>query len=137
MKSFVILFFVLILAVCSCNSEQQKNIEIPDNVIPFDSMAGLLADIHLVESGIALLQTDTASALLRPYYYSILHKWNTDRDRFERSMAFYGSRVELLDSIYGQTIMLLIKQQSQGVGTIHEHKPEDGPIHGKALGVKS
>lgn len=87
--------------VFSCRSEEKKLL-IPAGVMPMDSAALVLRDIHELESSLMVsgIRQDSAQNLYRLLEPELLKKYKTDTARFNRSLRFYASEPWLLDSLY-------------------------------------
>jgi hypothetical protein len=91
----------LFISFCSCSPEEEK-VRIPEGVLPMDSVAAVLRDIHELESSLMVvsIRQDTAQNLYRMLEPEIFQKHRLDTGRFNRSLRFYASNPFLLDSLY-------------------------------------
>lgn len=95
---------VVLLSLSSCAFEP-KQFEIPKDLIPKDSMILIMHDMSLVESYIhqKYVQLERYALLLRMSGDSLLQDYGMNRERYERSMEYYGKNpkeyMEIFDSV--------------------------------------
>ncbi len=85
---------------------------LPPTVIPYDSMAAFLADVHRLE---VMIQThswhaDSARYRAMPIYYQIMQRHGIDPTRFRQSWDYYLTHPHHMDSVYVRVIQRLRAQ---------------------------
>ncbi|MEI6124407.1 MAG: DUF4296 domain-containing protein [Bacteroidota bacterium] len=105
--------FLLIFIFTACSRE--KNVKIPNNIIPPDKMVIILVDFHLAEAVIVDKQQkkEDVNQWTNYYYSSILLKHNITRKKFRDSMKFYTENIEEMEKIYKEVVVELSKTQSR------------------------
>lgn len=94
----VISFWVLLFG---CKSEIKRFPE-PENLVPRDTMVMILQDLTVIEAYI----TDKYPQVNRYQKWmvksgdGVLKKYNVSFKRFDQSLNYYGSRQDLMQSIY-------------------------------------
>jgi len=101
MKKLIYISTVLILFSCG-EQKQNKNIEIPDEVIPFETMSNIMLEVQLMESQIENERAINPSVMdsIPSYYNSIFKKHNVTKNHYDSSLMFYSKNILLLDSLY-------------------------------------
>lgn len=97
---FFLFLFILIFPACS---ENEKKMLPPGGVLPMDSAALVLRDIHEVESALMVsgIRQDSAQTLYRLRLEpELLKKYRLDTARLNRTLRYYSSEPALLDSLY-------------------------------------
>ncbi len=110
-----ILFFVSIGLFTQCG-EEAALVKVPSTVLPPDSMVSILRDLHLMESGINghFFQSNQIVADRSILRGLVFEKHKVEAAYFLKSMDFYSSNPEHLDSVYQKVIVELSKLQSGG-----------------------
>lgn len=96
--------------------------EKPDNLIPADKMANVLAEIHIAESKVSRLNirsTDSANVVYKRLERGIFKKFAVDTSAYNKSYAYYSSHPAELEALYQQVVAKLQKQSSA------KHAPAD------------
>ena len=98
-----------ILFLSSC----QINKGIPKAIIAKDTMALILQDIHIIESGLSVAKNNglDANKYIAPYYKALLKKYKISENRLKNSVNYYGENPQYLDEIYQNISPELEKQQ--------------------------
>ena len=102
-----ILLFITILNSCSTNNNN-NNI-----IIPADSMANILADIHIADATLNEIMNKERFTKVNNYYYSVLQKHNISRARLDSSISYYSSRGKEYEAIYENVLYILNKKESK------------------------
>lgn len=106
-------YLFLLSCVFACS---KKPVEVPADVIPRDSMIVLLAEIHLVEASIQVLNVDvndsTQSAAYGLYRY-VFTKHHITQEKFKRSFDFYRSEPAYFHQMYDEVITKLSEDQAK------------------------
>jgi hypothetical protein len=103
--SWVFIFFLL----TGCTS---ATVEIPENIIPADSMVTIMADLHVAEATMMNAggyNRDMKSA----YITNVLSKSGIDKNRFQKSFDFYSSNPSLFADIYENVVVEISKRQAE------------------------
>jgi hypothetical protein len=103
MKIRLSTFLLFLMAACSGPQESGK---IPDHILPMDSVAIILRDIHELESSLMLssIRQDSAQNLYRILEEDLFKKHRLDSGRFNKSLRFYAENPVLLDSLYRRVL---------------------------------
>lgn len=111
MKNLLILLFIAFFA--GCNSNRQE--DIPENLIPGDTMVMLLIDLHVAQAHIQVrnLPLDSSNRTYRFVEEEIFDKYNLDRSRFDTSYTYYTHKVEAMDTIYSRVIDSLALREAE------------------------
>ena len=97
----IISFFCIAMLLTSCNST-------PDEVLPQEKMAQLLADIHIGESIVDAERTKFYSdSLKKTVKQSILVKHNVSQAQLDTSFSWYGHHIEEYIAVYDRVIEIL------------------------------
>jgi hypothetical protein len=107
-------FIIFILLFSSCSLEQ-KEISIPDYVITQDSMAHILADVHIQEAMMNQYSQEGRHMKMNPVkqYQLIFDKYNISKERYDSSYQFYLDNPSLLNKIYENVVIELTKKQAE------------------------
>ncbi len=86
----------------------------PQNLIPRDTLVMVLKDMTLIESHIQTkyLHVSRFQKTMNMSGKKILDHYSISHKRFEESMEYYGSRQEVMQSIYAQILDSLNKEAS-------------------------
>lgn len=109
-----IIAFLLILALTiSCSS--RKDVIIPPEIIPQDSMTALLVDMYLSESMLSNINSryDSLKKFRREQLDGILKENQVSRARFDSSYHFYETHLELLQKIQDDVVIELTKRKDE------------------------
>jgi len=109
--------FVLFLVTQSCNQEKTKTFEL----IPQDTMAMVLADIHIADATLNVMMNSEKFTEIDDYYYSLLKKYGISRSRFDSSIAYYSIEPEAYAKVY-ENVMFIISQEEGEVFALPDDK---------------
>jgi hypothetical protein len=104
-----ILSFIVIFSSCS------TDVENPEIIISPDSMAIILADVHLADATLSVLMNRKRFTKIDDYYYSVLKKYNISRTRLDSSISYYSSRGKEFDKIYEDVMFILREKEGLAV----------------------
>ncbi|MBK7964641.1 MAG: DUF4296 domain-containing protein [Bacteroidetes bacterium] len=111
MRKIGIIFILSVFISCS-----KKEVKIPADVIPRDTMIVILAEIHLAEATIQVLNVDvndsTKIASFGLYRY-IFSKHNISQDLFKKSFDYYRSEPAYFHTMYDEVITHLSEDQAK------------------------
>ena len=110
MKSIHIIPIIIILAT-SCS---EKDLDIPAEMIPRDSMIEILADVHIAES--RLIQDGykpNNQVFKSEYIQHVLNKDGVDSTRFNKSFLFYSAAPGYFQDMYEDVITEISKKQAK------------------------
>ena len=102
MKTRLIFLFLMMEVLSACQEEERKAAA-PPGILPMDSAALILRDIHELESSLMVsgIRQDSAQSLYRLRLEpELLKKHHLDTARLNRSLRYYASQPFLLDSLY-------------------------------------
>lgn len=101
----------LLVLLNSC--KENESVDIPAGVFPPDSMALIMADIHITE---AILQQKGYQPELLDYKSALIQKTlrknNASPERFNRSYEYYLSVPETFSVIYDQVISEISQREA-------------------------
>ena len=102
------LIFAALFVFVSCGLEP-RHIAPPKDLIPQDSMVIILHDLSIMESYIhqKYIQLERYALLLRRSGDSLLLDFGISRERYERSIDYYGHNPEIFMQIYDSVILKL------------------------------
>lgn len=105
---------VLVLSLFfSCS---KKQVEVPADVISRDTMIVVLAEIHLAEASIQVLNVevkDSLKAVSFGLYNYIFSKHKITQELFKKSFDFYRSEPAYLHAMYDEVITHLSEDQAK------------------------
>lgn len=111
MRKIGIIFILSVLIGCS-----KKEVEIPYDVIPRDTMIVVLAEIHLAEATIQVLNVDlneTTKIASFGFYRHIFSKHNITQELFQKSFDFYRTEPAYFHAMYDEVITRLSEDQAK------------------------
>lgn len=111
MRKIGIIFILSVLIGCS-----KKEVEIPNDVIPRDTMIVVLAEVHLAEATIQVLNVDlndSTKIASFGFYRHIFSKHNITQELFKRSFDFYRSEPAYFHTMYDEVITRLSEDQAK------------------------
>jgi hypothetical protein len=96
-----LIFLASCLLLLSCQQEEKKT-SIPAGILPPKKMAAFLKDIHQTESVLLLsgIRQDSSAELFKDLEKDILKKHKLDTGKVNRSLRYYTTNIEMLDSLY-------------------------------------
>lgn len=108
MKEFLIVLIVLMCASCKPKSDllfrEEMLTTIPDSILPVQKMAEVLTDIHIAESAVQELKTDSLrlmkDVIIRDYYTDIMTLHKVSFIEFKNSYDYYTEHPLLMNYIY-------------------------------------
>ncbi len=97
--------FVLIILLSACSGESAR-LELPDDLIPKDTMVLFIKDLSLIEAHVQnrYLHVSRFHKLMEKSGDNLLKKYHLTRARFESSMDYYGRDNALMRSIYNEAL---------------------------------
>ena len=106
-----ILFILSIIVIYSSCSNEAEN---PEVIISADSMAVILADVHLSDATLSVMMNRRKKYTdIDSYYNSVLQKYNVTRARLDSSISYYSSRGKEFEKIYEDVMFIL--SQKEGI----------------------
>jgi len=110
LKKYIL--FTLLLSFFSCMNPN-KDVDIPENVIPPQEMASIFKDIHLTDAFLLRkkLKVNKNYLEINSYYKEIYAKHGYSRAKIDSSLSFYSKYPELLSSIYDLVLIDLSKME--------------------------
>lgn len=109
--------FLLTTVLCvmiSCSAKKNAE-QIPDGIIPFDSMVAVMADIHIAEANAFRINNpdSSAKAKLSSHYKFVFEKHHINSVRFTESFSYYKENVALMNDLYDKVMDELSKRQAE------------------------
>ncbi|QKJ29701.1 DUF4296 domain-containing protein [Mucilaginibacter mali] len=120
MRNYKYFFFLIILVLASCLSEES----VPNNVIQEDRMTGLMVELHLVDGDLFNIQQtpDTIYKYSMGRYQAAFKKYRTDSVQFKKSFNWYVKHPIKLDEVCDNVIKIL-QAKTDSVAKIKPSKP--------------
>ncbi len=110
MSSIVkILVFLVLLSSCA----GEGNLDVPDDVIPRDSMVSALMDMHLIEGAKVGQKMMGDTVKINTYYAKLYQKYGVTKKQFEKSFQFYSEHPDAMNKMYQEVIERLNKIQKE------------------------
>jgi|1185.fasta_scaffold48444_2 hypothetical protein len=108
------LFLILIVLFTSCSTSDSTII--PDNVLSKEEMAGVLADVHILEAAMNLnisnaIQSENDNR--EETVLSILKKNGVTKEKYEESFRFYSEHPKLFAEVYKLILSNLSELQAK------------------------
>lgn len=105
------LFFAALALLSSCTSKQHN---IPDGIIPSDTMVVIMADMHIAD---AIAETkaqggENEKNLSTKYQDRILAQHKITAEQFKQSFDFYENTPDLMNAIYDQVLVEVSKREA-------------------------
>jgi len=101
MHKYIILFFLVLTILCSCNSDNA-----PDGVLKKAAMINVLTEVHIVDG--TLISISQAPDSLYKYgyqkYSAVFKKYGTDSAEFKRSFKYYSLKPAALTDMYTEVL---------------------------------
>ena len=104
------LIFALSIFLLACG-EEQKQVAIPDNILPKEKMSQIIADIHIAEAEANLRTLPDSSSKETISFQKIFEKDSITKQQYEESLSFYIDNPELLNEVYEEVLNDLSKMQ--------------------------
>ncbi|MFN0187458.1 MAG: DUF4296 domain-containing protein [Bacteroidia bacterium] len=111
MKKIGIVLMLSLFFGCS-----KKQVEVPSDVISRDTMIVVLAEIHLAEASIQVLNVevkDSLRAVSFGLYNYIFSKHNITQELFKKSFDYYRSEPAYFHAMYDEVITHLSEDQAK------------------------
>ena len=101
---YILLISVLVMTSC-------KEEEVYEDLIPADTMADIIVDLHIAESIIEKYQAIKRDAKDRsnPAYAALFSEYNVSYAQFDSSLSYYQVNLDQYDLIYDKVIIELTK----------------------------
>lgn len=116
-SSVVTLSIILLLGgLFGCTQKLEIKSEVPEDIIPRDSMVSIFVDLRLLDAVLNFEQLGGSRKVSNKNYFlygSILDKYCITREQFERSFDYYQNDLEVLDEIYADAITRLSMLKSK------------------------
>jgi len=96
---FILSFFVILIA---CRNKNNS----PDGIIPENQFVSILVDIHLADATLNIIQMKNANLEFTAddYYFSVLKKHNTNKQKFDKSLEYYSKDMVRYNKIYDEVL---------------------------------
>jgi len=115
-EKLIYFLFLTLIFQFSCTRQIEKEVLLPDDLIPKEEMVNIIVDLRLYDAIIKTKQRKAATEVNFYKYYlhnSILEKYDITRESFEHSLTYYLYDVEVMDEIYADAITKLSKMKSE------------------------
>lgn len=112
------LFFSFIISTIIFISCGGKNhIKLPEGIVVPDTMASVLADVHLLQASAQLGYTQNPDDSTVPLSYaSLWKKHGLTQESYDKNLKFYCDHPSLLDSVYEKVIGKLNQEKAELMG---------------------
>jgi hypothetical protein len=106
-------FLILLVWLCGACVKSE---EPPVGIIPKDTMAHILADIHIEEAKLSVkpLIQDSARQSYATTKIAVYDKYHISEERFNESFDWYTKNIEQLDKIYEVVVDTLSLKETRG-----------------------
>ncbi|MFA6923868.1 MAG: DUF4296 domain-containing protein [Bacteroidales bacterium] len=108
-----IFYLFLFIFIFSC---KERNIKIPMEIIPKDTMSHIIADLQIIDAAIVINSMNGDSTLpknIKSFYETVFKKYKVNKTKFKQSMHFYVENIEMLEKIYEDATNILVIKQSE------------------------
>ncbi|TND08244.1 MAG: hypothetical protein FD123_2499 [Bacteroidetes bacterium] len=129
-----ILFFILPFLLFACG-EKKTAVPVPADLIPRDKMVEVMTDVHLLEAAMQI------SSVPGPEHkefanYDIFKKYGYTHDQYERSIAWYSTRLEDFDKMYDEVLARISRKMAEEMGAKQIDPSKDKDTAAKPSGKK-
>ena len=102
MRIYINLFFLALLFLGACSGKEKT----PAGIIKKDQMVGLLTDIHIVNGTLYMVpqMPDSLYKYGMGRYLIVFKKHHTDTTQFKKSIMYYASKPDELETMYQQVM---------------------------------
>lgn len=107
-----IIGYLLLIFLYSCEQDN-KQVVIPDTILPKEKMADIVMQIHLAEAKANLNSPPDVRLTSKVNLSEIIIKNNISEEQYDSSMTFYINHPVLLNEVYEITLNELSKKQSE------------------------
>jgi len=105
-------YILFILSIIIISSSCSNKLENPEIIISADSMAIILADVHLADATLSVMMNKKEKYNdIESYYNSVLQKYNISRARLDSSISYYSSRGDEFEKIYEDVMFILSNKE--------------------------
>ena len=110
MKINIIIYLSIAISLIACtNKKNNKNFKI----LPEDTMALIITDIHLTDATIAMLPQKEKKKSPGNFYLHIFKKYNTTKEIFDSSVSYYTTHSNKYKKIYENVLFKLSKKEGE------------------------
>jgi len=106
---------IFLYLLFSCHGK--TSVEVPEGIIPPDTMTSVLCDVHILQAssqlGYSQSPNDTSLQLA---YESIWKKHHLTDSSYNQNMRYYCDHAKLLDSVYEKVLNTLNRQKAELMG---------------------
>lgn len=109
---YILFILATVIIWSSCSNEPEN----PEIVILADSMAIILADVHLADATLSVMMNRRQKYNdIDSYYNSVIKKHNISRARLDSSISYYSSRGDEFEKIYEDVMFILSEKEGLAV----------------------
>lgn len=115
MRNLLILIGSILIMSSCYNKHQPTSVEIPENMIPRDTIVLILVDVEIAEAALRHKYNmgHEIGENKEAYFLSIFSKYDVSKGLYDSSLAYYKSDIESLNLIYEDVISQLSLMQSE------------------------
>jgi len=106
MQNYFYILIVLITFSCS------RNNNFSEDIIPKDTMALVLADLHIADATLSVISNEKNFKTPNNYYFSLLKKYNISKARLDSSISYYSKNGDEFDKIYEEIMFIISKKEA-------------------------
>jgi hypothetical protein len=103
------IIFILVFTGC-----QSKEVEIPSNIIPIDTMVQIQADVELIEAyllSIRLKSERDSIGIIK--YNELFQKHDLNREEYQRNLTYYLDHEVQMRELYTKTLEELNRREAE------------------------
>jgi len=97
----------LVLGLVGIGCANPNETAIPAGIVPADTMAVMLSELHLIEGARSGKQIMGDSLSMDAYYDALYVRHGVEAERFKTSFAWYSRNPKLLEALYEDVIVRL------------------------------
>lgn len=123
MNRLIFIFFISISLLSACENSIKK----PDNLIPEEEMALILADVMLLEAtyNTKLIRVENKNELMRKFSAEILANHDVTKEAFDASYEYYVEEPEDFENILELVFEELNKMETESSDFNDKKEPTD------------
>jgi Na+/phosphate symporter len=110
-RSIFLLCSTFLFVLCTSCGTEEKQTEIPPNILPKEKMVQVITDVHIAEAEANLRTLPDSTSKETISFQKIFEKNSISKQQYEESLTFYVDHPKLLNEIYEEVLNELSKMQ--------------------------